>query len=194
MDYKKYIFSHYALIGIIIIIGVATVFAMTTSEDIDEVCYTNNSIFKRGEQNWSCSVTNYAEGYYQNAIVPITLTYDNSSHVVNVTGFIPSNYYGFTWVGDGVTASKDGLYRLSATITLVGTNGDEVGFAMRVNNVTQYDCAAGLTAENSKRNNVGITCLKEIKAGDHLHVISRDQDGAGAVNIYTMNFNIVEVQ
>lgn len=136
----------------------------------------------------------YAEGYFYNHTNPLFIDIAASGVYYNVTNFTAGEYDGFVWAGNGVTITKDGLYKFSGSLSFKGGNGGVYGFTMAINGVPQPDCSMEKTASNTLINNVGLTCLKRLSVGDHLNLQTEDYN-APAQDIYItiMTLNIIEV-
>ena len=188
----------YSTIVLVFVIGFVIVTAIVgaiDSDDMDILCSSDGSLIKRVAGSWVCSDTNYAEGYYFNQTNPIVISIDDTNTTYNITGFIQSNINDFQFVDNGITVEEDGVYMFTYSVSFVGGNGGEYGFGLVVDGVQQKDCGMARTASSSIINNVGLTCIKTLSAGEHLNFVVRDATSpAQDISIYRMNANIVEVQ
>jgi hypothetical protein len=153
--------------------------------------------YKNGAFREYIPVSNYfAEGYYYNSTgggTPYTITVSATNTSYNLTNWTAGEYQGFTFTENGITSNHSGIYQLSGSITFTGGN-DEYSFTMAKNGESIGKCGMGLSASSSSRNNVGLTCLVELNAGDHLNLYIMDKNSPPTdVDIYKVNLNIVKV-
>lgn len=182
------------LVGGGIALVLVLLLALSINDGVTDICATENATLKYDGDNWACSYTHYAEGYYFNQTNPITISIDATNTTYNVTGFTQGDTKGLTFVQNGVTVTKAGLYRFAGSVSFTGGNGGEYGFGMAINGKPLQDCGMGMTANASIINNVALTCIKGLAIGDHLNMVIRDANTpAQDINIYRMNLNIVEI-
>ena len=139
----------------------------------------------------------YVEGYYYNSTgggTPYTVTLASANVWYNLTNWTAGEYNDFEFWGNGVNASKSGIYSFSGTVTFTGGNGEEYSFSLSQNGVMIGKCGMGRTAGNSVRENLAFSCLIDIEEGDHLTLEVADKNNPPTdVDIYKINMNMVKV-
>ena len=182
--------STVVLLGFMVIFSLIFISALLTSDDIDEVCDSENTILFRNDTTWDCMTVVYGELSGEDLVqaLPVQSTYYN---VTNLT-FGHSN--GAVADGDGIMVLSTGAYRIGGQIAFNGAGNTEYHLALgidggRVNHChTQRKIGTG--------NDVGsasFTCIDDLVAGQVLTVMVENVDSTAGINILDINLNFVRL-
>lgn len=181
-------------IGFLLIMGIISVGALTTNE-IDIVCDTDNSILKRIGGTWQCSVTNYAEMYIQNYTNPKVISIASNETYVIIEGFTAGESQGTTINGNNFTIEKDGTYKAEYTMGFSGGNAGDYEAEMTVNAATQKHCSLHRTTSNNAIGDATLSCIMTLTTGDQVCIMIEDLTSpAQDIEIVSANFAIIEIQ
>lgn len=190
----KHEYSTLVLIGLLVLLVAMPIVALLDSEDIDEVCASNNAIMRRSNGTWNCSITSFGEVYYHHDSDALIVDIVNQSLFVQVAGFNVSNCRGILCDNESFTLDKNATYMIDSSMSITGNNLSEYHCALFKGAVEQVDCEGDVSMKNG-RTNLGITCLKNGLPDEVLTLKCKDNTiNVGDINIYSMNLNIVEVQ
>lgn len=193
---SKHRYSTTILIFILLLIMISSAVALFESEDIDEVCSTNNAVLRRINGQWNCSTTHYGEVYYHSESDALVLDITSQNNYTQLTGYNISNVQGMSVTNSEFTIAKNTTYMIDSTFSFTGGANSTYHCAMFLNGVEQEDCEFQRTMGGGTAIEVStITCLKSGLIDATIDVRCKDTNNPVAdMNFYALNINIVEVQ
>lgn len=194
MTNKKHEYSSMLLLvlGVFLLVGFAV--SVLDSEDIDDVCSTNNTILRKLSGTWGCDTMHFAEGHYQSYATPIEINVTSQGVYYNITGYESFLLRGFTTALTGVRCNKNGVYRLVGTMSFYGGNSGDYEVALFVNGAEKHECAFQRSTSSNAIGDATLTCIQTLNSGDLLNMRVKDMSApAQDIYIHALNFNIVEV-
>ena len=161
---------------------------------IDLLCNDEAALLKRIDGVWGCSVTHFAEGHYQDYSIPLTITISAANTYYNVTGYESFFLKGIYGDGDAVIINKTGIYRLIATMSFNGGNAGDYETALFVNGAERHKCSFQRTTSSNAIGDATLSCILSLNKSNQLVMKIKDiSPPAQNINIYSLNFNIMEV-
>lgn len=161
---------------------------------VDLLCNTEGAILKRIGGVWGCSITHYADGHYQSYSTPITISITDGTYQ-NITGYDGFYTKGITMLGEGVQINKNSTYRLIGTMSFSGGNAGDYEVALFVDGNERHECSFQRTTTSAAIGDAGLTCILPLNASNNLIMKVKDVSPPYQnINIYALNFNIMEIQ
>jgi len=158
--------------------------------DTITTCYNYSSINELGISNIT-----YAEVFYHSYTTPLVITISAADTYYNITGFEYGIVNGFTnTTAYNTIVMKNATYKVCSQASFSGGNSGEYEFELHKNDIPLPHCAFFRSTSTNNLGNAMMCCLENFKKNDELTMRIKDISApAQSINLYQLNFNIVEV-
>lgn len=136
----------------------------------------------------------YAQGYFQNYSTPYTISISAANVYYNLSNIMDFNSRGIINTNNKATIVRDGVYRISGTMSFSGGNSGVYEVELFINDLGHPECTFFRDTSSTARGDASFFCIENLKAGDILNIKVKDiSTPAQSINIYAFNFNIFEI-
>lgn len=188
--------NHYKTTTIIFILIIAGAYAIAEldTNDLDDICNTNNRYIKRISGTWTCNEMHFGEIYYHSYSDAVTITMADADTYYTITNHSAGELNEITAVNNGLNITKNGSYSISVTLAMQGGNTGNYEIEVFKGADAQNKCATFQSTTTTAHENVVINCILELVAGDIITVRAKDIDTPAQDMLYhQFNLNIIEI-